>query len=196
MTTSALRQWWQALETQWKHAFHEGVWGRPATEEIPTDEELQELINIEVLRFVGPTGPYSNLSFELTNLSGLAELKKVFLLVVTYHQVDSLLPLSNLRALKSLFIHDNQIRTLRGLEEVKCLEKLIIHANKLVSIKEVAELPQLKELYVNGNQLTSFEGLGAQHDGNLEAFYALPNPVKEREVMRIEREVGVRCRRV
>jgi Leucine-rich repeat (LRR) protein len=196
MTLAQLNEWWNNLEPQWKRAFNQCVFNQGETEDSPSDKQLKELPGIEVMRFVGPTGPFPNLSFELTNLSGLAELTRLNLLVLNYHQVESMVPLAKLTRLKTLYMHNNQIRSLHGIEGAKNLQGLFVQSNKLVSVRELEGLLQLKEVYLNDNQLTSLEGITAKHEGKLENLFALPNPIGQREIMRIEREVGVRCRRL
>ena len=80
--TLKLQTWWLQLEPQWQMAFQETVLGH---KNAPTHDELQTIATLTVLRFVGPSAPYPNMSFELTNLSGLSHLSHLETIIVTHH---------------------------------------------------------------------------------------------------------------
>jgi Leucine-rich repeat (LRR) protein len=184
--------WWQQLEAQWKQAFVETFLGH---KDEPTQNELANLHNAPALRFAGPSAPYPNMSFELTNLSGLSQLTNLDILVVTDQQVQTIRELKSLNRLGSLFLYNNKIRSLEGIEELIKLWQLYVQSNKIESILPVKKLVNLKEFYVNDNCITSLEGLTEEHADNLEMFFCKPNEgLKQKEILRVEKELGIRCR--
>ena len=97
------RTWWLQLEPQWQLAFQETVLGH---KNAPTDDELQNIGSLTVLRLVGPSAPFPNMTFELTNLSGLSHLTNLEMLFVTHHAIHSLKELEKLDKLTKLFINE------------------------------------------------------------------------------------------
>ncbi|MGZ3836949.1 MAG: leucine-rich repeat domain-containing protein [Flavisolibacter sp.] len=185
-------QWWRQLSPQWKQAFAE-VFFRHAGE--PSPEELAQLQQVTALRFAGPAAPYPNMSVELTDLSGLSAFSHLQILVVIFHQVETVKELSLLPFLKALFLYNNRIRNLEGIEAIRELEQLYLQGNRIDSLQPVQALVKLRELYVQDNALTSLEGLTEAHADRLEAFFCKPNEhLKQKELLRVERELGIRCR--
>ena len=184
--------WWQRLIPEWKSAFAETFFKHPNE---PTDDELAQLFLCPVLRLVGPRAPYPNMTFELTNLSGVTALINLEILIVAYHQVTKIAEVCNLHKLKSLFINNNNISTLTGIEELIMLEQLYVQHNAVSSIKEVGALVNLKELYIHDNNISSLIGLTDAHTEKLETFYCKPNSqLKQREMLRVENQLFIRCR--
>jgi len=185
-------EWWMQLEPQWKLAFQETFF-RHSTD--PQVHECAALYNAPALRFAGPSAPYPNMSFELTNLSGILQLHNLEILVVTHHQVDVIPELSRLTGLKSLFLYNNRINSLSGIEELIQLEQLYVQWNKIEDIEPVQKLINLKELYIHNNNITSLSGLTEEHADKLENLYCKPNDLlKRKELLRVERDLGIRCR--
>ena len=184
--------WWQQLTPQWKAAFSEAFF-RHTNE--PTCEELARLYTAPALRFAGPRAPFPNLSFELTDLSGVEQLVNVEVLVVIYHQCESVEELKKLVKLKALFLLGNQIKSLHGIENLEALEQLYVQFNKIDSIRQVEKLTNLKELFVHDNCLMSLEGLTEHHSDKLQKLFCKPNDaLKQKELMRVEQELYIRCR--
>lgn len=184
--------WWNDLEPQWKQAFGVGFFGH---ETAPNTEELAHLYAASVLRLVGPKAPYPNMGFELTNLSGIAQLSNLEILVVTHHQIKNIQSLKNLKKLKSVFLFNNQIDSLEGLETLTLLEQLYIQFNNINSLKALKELTCLKELYANNNALSSLEGLTEAHSDTLNTFFCKPNDLlKQKEIIYVENQLGIKCR--
>lgn len=184
--------WWYKLETQWKNAFAKVFFGHSNE---PTQEELQNLFDAPAMRFAGPAAPYPNLQFELTNLSGLAELQNLEILVLIHHQIEEIDELKELRRLKNLFLYGNKIRSIEPLEDLLKLEQMYLQDNQIQSIVPLRKLTNLKELYVNGNSISSLNGLTEEHAEKLEIFFCKPNDnLKRAEMMRIERELAIKCR--
>jgi Leucine-rich repeat (LRR) protein len=183
--------WWESLSSKWQQAFSHAV----IQKEKPSEEDLQNICNMTVLRLAGPTAPHSNCPVELTDLSGVRELKNLEMLVITHHAIESVEEISGLTNLKSLFLFNNLISSLKGIENLHQLEMLYVNSNELRSIKEIEQLTNLKELYVSDNRLTSLEGLTEQHADHLERFVCLPNKeLKQKNIIYAERELGIMCR--
>ena len=69
-----------------------------------------------------------------------------------------------------------------------------MNVNKVESLEPLQRLVQIHTLYCNYNQISSLEGIGPQHSDRLQKFVCLPNEhLPNREVIRMEREVGIRC---
>ncbi|MEO6673937.1 MAG: leucine-rich repeat domain-containing protein [Ginsengibacter sp.] len=184
--------WWKELEPQWKQAFAETFFGH--TNE-PTQNELAHLYQVPAIRLAGPSAPYPNMSFGLTNLSGIMTLNNLEILVATDHQIETIRELESLPGLCSLFLYNNKIKSLEGIEELIKLSQLYVQSNKIASILPVQKLVNLKEFYINDNRITSLEGLTEEHADKLERFFCKPNQgLKQREILRIEKELGIRCR--
>ena len=184
--------WWNNLEQQWKLAFGTVFFNHNNT---PTAEELRRLHTTTVLRLVGSGAPYPNMDFHLTNLSGVQDLHQLEILIVGFHQLQSVEPLAALTKLKSLFLFNNKIESLNGIEKLKELEQLYIQFNKINSLKPLQSLTRLKEVYVNNNNITSLEGLTEEHSERLEQFFCKPNDgLKQKEIIYTENQLGVRCR--
>ena len=95
------RAWWNQLEPQWRKAF--GMAVLKHTEE-PDDADLEMLFKIETIRMAGPAASFPNMRIELTNLSGLAHLCNLKIVIITHHHVQSIEEVSCLKNLKSLFL--------------------------------------------------------------------------------------------
>lgn len=184
---------WELLEPQWQKAFNV-ILGKGAINDKPDDLLLAELKEIKNVRLAGKTAPYPNLDFELTNLSGLTHLHEVELLSVTHHQIHSLKPIAHLKNLKSLFVMCNELDSLEGIENLTQLESLYFQYNNVSDLSPLEKLTNLKEVYATMNSLKSLDGISTEHEHKLEKFYILPNKeLKSREIMRFEREIGIRC---
>lgn len=97
--------------------------------------------------------------------------------------------------IKKLFLYNNQIHSLEGIEGLTHLEQLYVQCNNIDSIKPVKTLVKLREFYIHDNNISSLDGLTEEHADNLEMFVCKPNDqLKQKEVLRIERELGIRCR--
>ena len=186
--------WWNGLSDAWKQAFNEVALRRSSTE--PLDETM--LMNVFTSpnhRFAGPKAPYPNMSFELTDMSGLMGLPNLEIAVVTFHKLTHIREAANFKNLRSFFVYNNDITSLEGIETLVDLQELYFNVNKVSSLQPLATLTNLKTVYCNYNQISSLEGIGEAHAENLENFFCLPNPVKDAVAMRFEREVGIRCKK-
>ena len=184
--------WWNQLSADWKFAF-ETVFFHHSNE--PTAEEFSQLYQTPVLRFSGPAAPYPNMAFELSDLSGIAPLHNLELLVATHHQVINIESLSSLRKMKNLFLSNNRIQSLQGIESLTALEQLYVQFNRIESLKPIESLLNLKEVYIHDNHLSSLEGLTEEHSEKLTKFFCmLGNSLPQKEIIRVENNLGIRCR--
>lgn len=186
--------WWKALSLQWKRAFSETFFRH---DNEPAPGELALLFASPALRFAGPRASFPNLSFELTDLSGIKPLKNLEILVVINHQIKTIGEVKNLTRLKNLFLYNNTINSLQGIEDLTLLEQLYVQWNPVKGIQPVQKLTNLKELYVHNTCLASLEGLTEQHSDKLEGLFCKPNDLlKQKEILRVERDLFIRCRAI
>lgn len=182
------------MSPEWKQAFAETFFHH--TNE-PTPGELAQLFASQALRFAGPRAAYPNMRFELADLSGVAALTNLTVLVVIHHCVETITEVQALTHLKALFLLDNRIKSLAGIEDLLSLEQLYVQLNQIDSLKPVERLTNLKELYVHDNPLSSLEGLTEAHSEKLEGLFCKPNDtLKQKELLRVERELAIRCRSI
>ncbi len=187
--------WWQSLEDQWKIAFNEVILNKGPVVDTPDDNQLSHIFNYKFFRFAGPGAPYPNMSFELTNLSGLAAFSEAELISLNYHRITSLDEISHLTRLKNLFLDNNQLTNINGVKNMLMLEELHINNNHVDSLKAIARLTNIKSLYCASNALTSFEGLTEKHSDKLVHFICLPNRgLHQRDVIKMENTLGIRCK--
>jgi Leucine-rich repeat (LRR) protein len=193
LTENILRKdWWNDLEAQWKHVFGLCITGHLNE---PNDAELAKILSIQTIRLAGPAAPFPNIHFELTNVSGLQYLSNLSIAIVTHHNIADISAINNLSCLKSLFLSNNKIESLRGIEELTQLEQLYVQYNRISSVREVEQLVNLKEFYIHDNNITSLEGVTEKHSDKLAMFVCRPNnQLKQKEIIRLERELGIICR--
>jgi Leucine-rich repeat (LRR) protein len=189
---SKRQMWWLQLAEQWKQAFLITILGHQNS---PTDDELQKIVSLNTLRFAGPTAPYPNMPFELTNLSGIADLTNLEILVITHHKIQSIKESKNLVRLKCLFVYDNDIKDLEGIENLTNLEQFYCQNNQITHLKTIQKLTNLKDLYISHNEFTSLEGITKHHVKALKTFVCLPNEkLPYKEVIRMEQKLGIKCK--
>jgi Leucine-rich repeat (LRR) protein len=187
--------WWQNLPSYWKIAFNEAFLGKDATYK-PTEADLQKMHSTTVMRFAGPRAPYPNMRVELPNLAGLEGLKNLEILVVTHHLISDLRGLEQLTRLKSLFLFNNKITHLNGVEKMPHLEELYFQNNEVASLEPLRGLTKLRKIYCCNNALASLEGITAAHSKMLKEFVCLPNDhLPQKEIIRLENRLGIRCLR-
>lgn len=184
--------WWRQLTPEWKQALAEAYFHHSGT---PAETQIRDLFETPALRLTGPEAPYPNMSVKLKDLSGLKVLTNLEVLVVTHHGIETINELSGLYRMKSLFVHNNRLTSLNGVESMRELEQLYAQCNQIGSLAPVQSLIHLKQLYVSTNLLTSLDGLTEEHADTLEMFICKPNQsLKQKEMLRVERELGIRCK--
>jgi Leucine-rich repeat (LRR) protein len=168
--------WWNGLTAEWKRAFNEAALQRKDSTDILPDDLLCVVFTSPNHRFAGPTASYPNMSFELTDMSGLVGLPNAEVVVVTFHQLRHLEEVAHMPKLKSLFVNNNQITSLKGIENHVQLIDLYVQNNLLTSIEQVEKLVNLRALYCANNLISDLKGVGRQHLDNLGQLFCMPNP--------------------
>lgn len=187
------QRWWFRLSSPWKKAFNEAYYRRSNEEMLP-DEVLHNIWNAPALRFAGPTALHPNMTFELEDLSGIAELTKVTILVVAHNAITTLDPIAHWLHLESLFVFNNRLTDINAVSRLTNLKEIYLQNNDVESLKPLEHITGLHTIYCNYTKISSLEGIGEQHADNLRRFICLPNDnLRDREIMRFEREVGIRC---
>jgi len=188
-------KWWKQLSPAWKKAYNEVLLKRSSEEELP-EPMLLQIHFAPALRFAGPSAPYPNMSFELNDLSGIAALQKLEILVATHQNIDNLSIVAQLPQLKSLFVNNNRISSLNGVEAIHGLQELYINFNNVSSLKPLESLTQLHTVYCNYNYLNSLEGIGEQHAQNMKQFFCMPNEgLSDALCLKFENQFGIRCKK-
>lgn len=192
---SLARSWWMGLTDSWKQAFNETMLRR-TTLEMPDNLALHGMFTAQTLRFAGPQAPFPSTAAELEDLSGVKGLQHVKILIVTFHHLRHLHELSGLKQLTSLFVNNNQITNLEGVQSLEHLHEIYFNVNLVDTLLPLTELTQLHTIYCNYNQIRSLEGIGEQHRAHLRNLVCLPNEVlPDTEVIRMERDIGIRCKK-
>jgi Leucine-rich repeat (LRR) protein len=141
----------------------------------------------------GPTAMFPTMSFELDDLSGVARLAKLEILVVVNQNIQSFEELSGLSSLHSLFLFSNRLKVLKGVEKLRGLKKLYINDNLITTLQALSNVTGLETLHCANNKITSLKGIGTQHK-DLKEFFCLPNEgIWQSEILRFETEVKIRC---
>jgi len=188
--------WWNNLEEQWKKAFNAALWQKGEITDIPTEEEFTNLFTTPTFRAVGPRGMYGNITFELTNLSGLQQLTNLETLVISHNALTNLVGIEHLSKLSSLFVNANKITDLSAVYYLPQLSKLYCNVNQLATILPVKNLTNLEVLYCNYNQLINFHGITTAHTEKLKEFFCFPNEkVETKEIKRLEEGLNIKCKK-
>ncbi|CAH1436160.1 unnamed protein product [Lactuca virosa] len=91
----------------------------------------------------------------LSDVSCLAEFKKLEKLDLTFNNLSSLEGLKPCVNLKWLSVKQNKLRSLKGIEGCVCLTVLNAGSNMLQSMEEVSSLVRLRALILNDNEIVS-----------------------------------------
>ena len=190
------RRWWKDLELQWKMAYNEVVFGMGPTAEPPHDDHLMLLLlQIDTLRFAGPTAMHPNVTTPLTNLSGLIPLYHLRYLSFTHMPITGVTELERHTELRHLFLQHNRITSLNGIAKATKLETLYVQHNCLTSLNPVRGMTELTSLYVTHNRLSTLDGITEKHADQLRKCYVMPNEqLPHREIIRLQNEAGILCR--
>jgi hypothetical protein len=190
-------QWWSGLEAQWQRAFNEGVLQLGDTQRGPGDDDWLYLFqDAENIRLAGPTAAYPNLSFELTNLSGVRSMAKLTFLSVTEMALTGLTDLAKLHNLRSLFVQNNRLTSLVGIDGNEELTDLYAQGNAITSLEPIRHLLKLQTLCVSANELGSLDGITPAHADEMRQCLVLPNDkLRDRDVLKLQNECGIIARK-
>jgi Leucine Rich repeats (2 copies) len=151
-------QWWFDLEPQWRQAFNEAVFMRKEPKKskkyTPKDKELVYLMHELTMLDMCGAGDYfgfrnnnPDISFQLTNLSGVANLTNLTRLEVDYNGlIESLEPLKNLKNLETLWCDNNQISDLSPLMGLHKLTDICCWNNQIRNLEPLASMIQIESL--------------------------------------------------
>ena len=99
--------------------------------------------------------------------------------------------------MKNLFLFNNKIQCLKGIEALTALEQLYVQFNRIESLEPVTHLLNLQEVYIHNNNLTSLDGLTEKHAEKLVKFFCMPgNKIQQKEMMRVENNLGIKCQAI
>lgn len=193
LKTLAERQsWWESLSEQWKKAFNEAILNKDPITDMPDEEGLEWILESPNFRFAGPRAFHPNMSFPLTDLTGLEVMNQATLISVNFHEITSIQPITGLKNLTSLFLDNNKIQSIKGVENLKLLTTLVVSFNEIDSLLPVKDLIHLQSLQIADNKLSSFEGLHEGNTENMTQFIGLPNRVAQKEIDRLQNDLRVR----
>lgn len=174
ISKETLENYWWSLSDDWKKALQHAFLRNGETVLLPAEKDLRTLFSAEKLEIVGNgilLFGLEQLSFKLTDLSGLehfinlkelnlagnnlkningiSHLKHLELLNLTANKITTLRGVRHLKNLKYLFLRDNNLKNLSEIQHLKQLEIFdCINNNRLDSIGKLAESETLKELYI------------------------------------------------
>ena len=189
------KNWWSTLSDQWKMAFN-AVYSQAYSKDIPGDDVLNLICNVQVMRFAGPRAMYPNLQIELDDLSGVSALTSLKILVVIDHNITNLSGIETLQNLESLFVFEIKLTDISHVAALKNLKEMYFQVNEVTSLLPFKDLIKLKTLYCSNNKIASFDGITEAHADVLENFICLPNePLKDRDIIQFENRVGIRCKK-
>lgn len=171
-TKTDLENWWNGLEEQWKFAFNQTVLTRGEVLTTPEEDQLRSLFKRKKIDIVGSGILFfglNQLSFKLTNLSGLKELSQVEELNISGHDLQSLEGIEHFENLDFLNCTSNQITTIEQIQDITTLKTLIIQDNNLLNLQGIEKMNQLEyfNCLYNGT-LTSISRIN--HLPNLQIF--------------------------
>lgn len=164
--TSALQEWWSALDATWKSLLLNQI-GSHSYE--PTALELQQIldlktINIEQENVVQTLEPLRNFMWlekvSITN-QGIRDIKplanKIHLseLLLQNNPITDLSPLETDTLVAIINIENTQVSDLSKLEKLKHLRILNAGGTNVKSLKPLAKLNELEELLVNNTNVKS-----------------------------------------
>lgn len=150
---------WGCLSDDWKKAFQHAFLRNGETVYLPSEKNLRALFSTQKLEIVG-TGillfGLEQLSFKLTDLSGLEHFSQLKELNIAGNQLKNIKDIQHLKNLELLNLTANQLTTLRGLQHLKKLKYLFIRDNHLKNLSEIQHLKQLEILdCINNKRLHS-----------------------------------------
>lgn len=189
------KNWWNRLSGEWKLAYNE-VYANTSSQEILPDETLHAIWNSTAIRFAGPRAMHRNMSFELTDLSGIIDLKNLKIVVVINQNISSIAGIANLENLESLFIFDNQITDINDIAGLVSLKEFYFQSNLVESLRPLENLHKLQTVYCTQNRISKLEGINSLHSDTLMNFHCIPNELlRDREIIAFESRVGIRCKK-
>lgn len=147
-----LNNWWEGLTGEWKVVLRK--YARLDTN--PDKEQLQELVNIDTIRFDG--------NKQITKLDPLSEFRNLKALFCQGSGISSLGPIRNLKELAFLDCEDTRINSLAPITELVRLRWLNLAKTRISKLDVLTGLSALEYLNISFtaiNDLTPLFGLTA-----------------------------------
>jgi WD40 repeat protein len=168
--------WWNSLKYEWQSAFCETVFYK-SDSFTPNDDQLVAIFNMRELYVKGTKAKeYADLSFLLTDLTGIQHLTNLEKLICFGNNIVDLTPLQHLKHLKNLICSFNNIMSVEPLGKLTRLETLVCNNNRIYDLEPLSKLRNLQWLNCSYNKIKDFGPL----DGILNNFYRLSckeNPI-------------------
>jgi len=120
---------------------------------------------------------------QVSDLSPLAELKNLEVLLLHNTQVSDLSPLVELKSLKGLHLQNTQVSDLSLLAELKNLEMLTLRHKQVSDLSPLAELKNLKWLDLRNTPVSDLSLLAGLK--NLESLYLQNTGVSDEQVQEL-----------
>ncbi|MCL1998214.1 MAG: stalk domain-containing protein [Turicibacter sp.] len=108
-----------------------------------SDEDIQVLAQFTNLHYLDLGGEIGGIGSNITDLTPLANLTHLRVLILNNNQITDLTPLANLHNLTTLWLHNNQITDLTPLANLPNLTNLIIFNNPIQSLEPVSHIENL-----------------------------------------------------
>lgn len=93
---------------------------------------------------------------EVTDLTPLAGLKQIQLLVLTRNKIESIAPLAELERIQYLELSGNAVSDLAPLAKMTNMRSLYLSNNKITKIDTIKGLTKVYSLYLDGNKIEDF----------------------------------------
>lgn len=159
LSKATLENYWLELSDDWKRALQHAFLRHGERLFLPTEKDLRALFSTEKLEIVGNgilLFGLEQLSFKLTDLSGLQRFSQLKNLNIAGNAIKNLKGIEHLKQLELLNLTANQITTLRGIRHLKKLQNLFLRDNKIKVLSEIQHLKKLTTLdCINNKKLKS-----------------------------------------
>jgi P2-related tail formation protein len=152
--TQELLLWWEKLPSVWKLLAEQSI----KSDENPTREELQTLVNLRTIRISDVTAMQSKIG-DIRSLDFINKLLFLEELSFSNTSITSLEPLRGMTSLKILICPNNPIGSLGPLSEVPNLEVLDVQNTPIESLEYLAPLAQMKKINCSGTMIKKLKGL-------------------------------------
>lgn len=159
-----LRLWWNNLDPVWQNVFRNQL----NLPESPTDEELQELVDLTELVIT------NNLS--VNNLNPLHIFIRLEELTVSNTSINDISPVTSLTGLKKLNISSNPIFELGSISDLTNLNELVLENTSVEDLEPISGMEKLVNLNIAGTKIKTLKYV--QNLTNLEKLYINNTRVK------------------
>ncbi len=159
-----LRLWWNNLDVVWQQMLSSQL----NLPESPSNEELQELVNLKELNIVN--------SLSIVDLNPLHIFIQLEHLTVNSTSVTDISPITSLTSITKLNISGNPISDLESINKLINLAELNLENTSVEELEPIAKLEKLASLNIAGTRVRTLKYL--QHLTNIEDLYINNTRVK------------------